>query len=130
MSPVKAPTQLPLPDLVLALLSLAAQKGVSRVPMKCFYLVMANTRAHFPEVFTGLVFNGPPDNPYSKALDSALQRWICWGVNIVIPDGQECTEVTDKMAERHLVRLKEEYGTEVIAGLEPTVQYFIDQLKK
>src|SRR5687767_4370742 len=119
-------SRIPLRDRVLAWLSLASHKGYPHIPLGRFYKLMQAMSKQFPEHFVRVDFGHL--RSYSKALDTALHHWVGYGVDLVIEE-LDCIEVTHKLAQRHLAWLREKYGTDAVAALEPSTDYLVELLK-
>lgn len=120
---------LALRDMVLALLSLASQKGFAQIPLSRFYRLMAALSEQFPHSFRGVAFIGSGATLYSKEVESALDHWINFGVDIVLPDGKGCTEITRDVVADHLAYLHDEYGAPMIVALDQMADYLVKQLR-
>jgi len=121
------PSHLPLKDLVLAMLSLAAVQGKNRIPIVKFYQIFADMADDLPPMFPPLIFTRTSYSAYSKRLDDALQFWVGYGVEVPNP-GLKHIQVMGESAERHLDWFKERYGEEKLEALRPLVAQFISDL--
>lgn len=116
-----------LKDVVIAILSVAARRGSTKVPLKIVYEAFADAAEALPGVFAGVGFTRTPHYVYSKPLDSAIQEWVGYGIDVTNPELQYL-EVTPEAAERHLTRLERRYGRAFLDVLSPGVDRFVEQL--
>lgn len=117
----------PLRDRLFTVLSAAAKQGQTRVPIKKFYEIFADLKNEFPKVFPDVTFTQTPYYVYSKRLEDALNHWIMYGINIIIPNGHGYFEVTYETAERHLIRMRERYEFDFIDEINLVVAKFIEK---
>jgi hypothetical protein len=128
-SPVRmAPTSIaPLKDQVLAILSLAARRGTTQVPILDFFRAFADLADEFTPMLPGLIFSRTTYSAYSKQLDTALQELVGFSVDLPNPKLQYL-EVSQEAAGRHLSWLEEKYGKEYIDSLQPLAEALIQKL--
>lgn len=121
--------RVPLEDVVLGVLSLAAQNGQTRVRIRRFYDAFGDLLEEYPQFFTGIDFARTQDYAYSKSLDSALQHWIGYGLELPNPQLQY-VETDPELVADHLAWLRDEYGQEFIDELTPMAERFAISARK
>ena len=117
----------PLRKTVLAVLSLAAEEGQTRIPITQIYRRFADLVEKYPGLFPPMLFTKGPYSAYSKRLDDALQSLIGYDVELPNPRLQ-FTEISKEAAKRRLARLKDAYGEEYLAAVQPIARDFLADL--
>lgn len=124
---------LPLDDLVLAVLSLAAKKGRTKIPLKEFYKAFAQLVDEHGGLFPPMLFTETGDSAYSKRLDDALQLLLGYGVDLPNPV-LRYLEVPEDVADHHLTWLHRKYDKDDfpswIDDLQPIVDQFVSKVSK
>ena len=110
-------------DLVLGILSLAADRGVTQFPLVDLFHCFADLSEQFPTLIP-FVFERAPYTVYSKAFDDALQSLV--GYSVALPNPQlQYIELAPEAARRHVTGLKAKYGDEFISSLAPASQTLV-----
>lgn len=113
-------------DLVLGILSLAADRGVTQFPLVDLFHCFADLSDQFPTVIP-FVFERAPYTVYSKAFDDALQSLV--GYSVALPNPQlQYIELAPEAARRHVTGLKARYGDDFVSSLAPASQNLADKL--
>jgi hypothetical protein len=107
-------------DLVLGILSLAADRGVTQFPLVELFRCFADLSDRFPTVIP-FVFERAPYTVYSKAFDDALQALVGYSVDLPNPQLQYI-ELAPEAARRHVTGLRAKYGDGFISSLAPASQ--------
>jgi hypothetical protein len=124
-----APTcDVPLKDQVLAMLSLAARGGTTRIPILKLFMAFADLTDSFPEKFPDLTFSRNSQSAYSKQLDSAIQERVGYSIGLPNPSLQYY-EISEDSAKRHLAWLEELYGSGYLESLKPIVEVLVRKLQ-
>ncbi|MCH7605080.1 hypothetical protein IID24_03785 [Patescibacteria group bacterium] len=125
MQTVPTLQQVPLQHVVLAILSLAAERGQTRMAFVDFFRAFADLKDEFGDTLPPMVFTRTVGSAaYSKRLDDALGS-IGSSIDLRLP---RHLELRQDIAHRHLRWLREKYGQERIDNLQPIVKRFIECL--
>ena len=121
-----ATTRVRVQDLVLGILSLASDRGVTQFPLVELFHGFADLADQFPTVIP-FVFERAPYTVYSKAFDDALQSLI--GYSVALPNPQlQYIELAPEAARRHVTGLRAKYGDEFISALAPASENLAGKL--
>ncbi len=115
---------LSLRDAVLAILSMAAVEGTTRVRLTEFYKAFAGVVDNHRDMFPPMLFTRNAYSVYSKRLDDAVQSLVGYSIELPNPELQHL-EVAVDAAERHLGRLRDRYTADKINRLKPLVAEFL-----
>ena len=123
------PVQQSLRDMVLGMLSVAAVKGTTKVPLTDFYGAFEAVVEAHPSQFPPMHFTKNACSVYSKRLDDAIQSFV--GGSIELPNPRlQFLEVKVDAAKRHLAWLDEKYHTDIATDLTPLADEFLARVKE
>jgi hypothetical protein len=100
------PVQQSLRDMVLGMLSVAAVKGTTRVPLTDFFGAFEAVVEAHPDRFPPMHFTKNACSVYSKRLDDAVQSFVGGSIELPNPSLQ-FLEIKQDAAKRHIAWLSE-----------------------
>lgn len=127
MSPTYRLRRYPLNHIVIGVLSLAAQNGVTRVPNRLLYRAFADLVEQSPDSFPPMRFTRTGSSAYSKRFEDALQSLIGYSVELPNPRLKDIVTGPDA-ATRHLAWLEEVDGHPFIEELRLLAKEIIDKV--
>jgi len=116
-------------DTVLGMLSVAAVKGTTKVPLTEFFRAFAAVVDAHPDRFPPMHFTKNACTVYSKRLDDALQSFVGGSIELPNPSLQ-FLEVKEDAAKRHLAWLSDKYETDVASNLTPLTEEFLASVQR
>jgi hypothetical protein len=115
-------------DMVLGVLSVAAVKGTTKVPLTEFFTAFEAVVGAYPDRFPPMHFTRNACSVYSKKLDDALQSFVGGSIELPNPSLQ-FLEVKEDAAKRHLAWLSDKYETDVASSLTPLTEEFLARVQ-
>ena len=123
------PVQQSLRDMVLGMLSVAAVKGTTRVPLTDFYGAFEAVVEAHPDRFPPMHFTRNACSVYSKRLDDAVQSFVGGSIELPNPSLQ-FLEIKQDAARRHIAWLSDKYDTDIARNLEPLTKEFLSRVQR
>jgi hypothetical protein len=123
------PVQQSLRDMVLGMLSVAAVKGTTRVPLTDFFGAFEGVVEAHPDRFPPMHFTRNACSVYSKRLDDAVQSFVGGSIELPNPSLQ-FLEIKQDAARRHIAWLSDKYATDIASNLEPLTEEFLTRVQR
>jgi hypothetical protein len=123
------PVQQSLRDMVLGMLSVAAVKGTTRVPLTDFFGAFEAVVEAHPDRFPPMHFTRNACSVYSKRLDDAVQSFVGGSIELPNPSLQ-FLEIKQDAARRHIAWLSDKYSTDIASNLEPLTEEFLTSVQR